>query len=171
MALVNLSGVINAADLNNNFQDKITTLISQNSLTKTQRRSVRASSIIDTTSVGLTSITFEPQDDEELVLLGITVGSGFGGLSVTVELEAIVVNSDNSITVVNKYTGYGSLTVNLTTVSGIAHGTRNTGSSSSDAKVFLAKGTQYRLKVYTTSTLAIESVEGYILTKLLRRRQ
>lgn len=170
MALVNLSGVINAADLNNNFQDKITTLISQNSITKTQRRSVRASNIIDTTSVGLTSITFEPQDDEELVLLGITVGTANAG-TVTVELEAIVVNSNNSITVVNKYTGYGTLTVALAATVGITHGTRNTGSSSSGAKVFLAKGTQYRLKVYTTSTLTIESVEGYILTKLLRRRQ
>jgi hypothetical protein len=162
MALVTLSGVISAADLNNNFAEGLSSLLTGNS-GKVYQYEIKTGSLAVSTNLGKRSIDFIAPDDCRISKLMVSFFNP-DATSRTAVLKLEAINEDG--TPIGKYTTDTDISVSATTAA-----VGEVVNILIMAKWDVFRGVLYRLSITRTDANAgvITSANGYITLNQLRR--
>lgn len=175
MALVTLSGVISATDLNTNFNDKRAALNASNIVAgkcfQYDIRNMRegGTGLTSATVEGYRTIDFTPPDDLLLVTVGLSYVQA-DATSRTISL-ALTVRTDPLATAaevisVQRYLGDQTISVSVTGASAAEHtATRYVPT----VPVVLIKGVAYRMQLSSTAATAIDTAYGFVLARQFKR--
>lgn len=179
MALVTLSGVISAADLNTNFNDKRATIDTVNDIDvgarsaackfityqirNTREGGTGLTSTTITSTPGFAIKDFTVPDDCLVVGLCLRViNPDATSRTITLTLSAIDVNE----VAVSKYLTELSYSISVTATSAATFdGTR----AAPSIPMVLVKGITYRLSLTSSSGTAVSSVDGCIIVRQMKR--
>lgn len=166
MALVTLSGTISAANLNNNFNDKVAAIAALND-NRGQDLQYNLSVLDLTTAlnVGLRTFDFIPPTDLELKLLGISFFNP-DATSRTAKLALTAISSEE--VAVSKYLLDQTTEISATGSAALEYsGTRN----APTYPTFLVKGVTYRLLITREDANAgvIDRAYGFAICRTCRR--
>ena len=172
MALVTLSGTISAANLNNNFNDKVASLASRN---KAVGKDIQYNlSVIDLTTslnVGLRTLDFVPPTDLQLVTIGLSMFNP-DATSRTAKLTLSAISSEEVS--VSKYLIDQVPSATVTGATAAEYdATRAAWNDAGLAKtpIFLVKGITYRLLMTREDANGgnIDRAYGFALCRTVRR--
>ncbi|MBL0320578.1 MAG: hypothetical protein IPP74_14980 [Alphaproteobacteria bacterium] len=163
MTLVTLSGVISAANLNTNFSDKTSTLLTNmKSGNETTQKTLRVFDLTNAIAASLRTYVFTPLDDIELQGLRLQTYSTNASLVITGTLKAI--NPDTAV----EYTKYlMDQTVTITNTSVV--GKSDTHSSFTSPFTVLKANVSYQLQLSSASATACDKALLILLAKVRRR--
>jgi hypothetical protein len=168
MALVTLSGTISAADLNTNFNDKTSTLITNATLGQKDFQVDLEAFDVDNTSarVPYQTLDFTAPDDLELRVMGLFLNSASAVPLITLTLTAIDIDQNSA----SVYLLDQTVTVTCQAVVGEANATRDDRQASSTTKIFLKKGITYRMRMTSSSATVVDYAQAFIYCRTRRRR-
>lgn len=181
MTLVTLSGVISAANVNTNFNDKLSALNSVNQASASPKsfsydiRNVRASGtgLLAATDVGFRCKEFTPPDDLYLTTIGLSFVNGTAvSRTITLTLDVYYDTTDTSYTAdkiesLQRYLSNQTVTVSATGASAATEYTATRYTPT--VPIVLVKGVMYRMTLSSSSATAIASAYGCVYAKQLRR--
>lgn len=167
MSLVTLSGTISAADLNNNFRDKISAL--QSSLLdsgKVHQYDLDVLDLTSATAVGSRQLDFTPSHHMILRTMGLTVWNPDAtSRTVTALLQAIDVNEE----AVSKYLLDYTVQVPVTATSAAEYNATRYAAGS--LYIPLYRGVTYRLSLANASATAVDRASAFVLARAFRRKK
>ncbi len=155
---------ISATELQTNFDAHTSALTTQATEgQKYQQMEVERVSLGANTEIWLRTCDFTPQDDLELIALGLSKEGGVGGILISLELKQ---QGDSTEYALDK-----EWKVSFTTAGLGAEHSRTGFIDPTGDRLTLKRGVTYSLELTSDTVTAIDRVYGFILLKSRRRRR